>query len=537
MRKVLFALLPCLLLMAVLSLGFMGQPEFDPWLNQSPLWGPGDPFYSRDPDKANHLAHPAMIWRGRPSHEGSYHYVEGGVVNRYRNNAYGFRDDEIADPKPEGVLRVLNLGDSATWGLNLHERDHSYSDQLEKFLARRRSKSESYDVLNAGVVGHSSLQGLQLTRHWLDDFDADVVTVYLGNNDPAPGAIKDAERMAATAGPIQRLLHHNRIYLLLQKGLLHMRASRLDRQRLALVRHALLEDTDANRSREAYYEQGARVSPDEYEANLREIVRLIRASGARPILLDVPMNLLWPPTVRAFTSNVLGPARFSGVSKIEMDYLGKVRRGEPACEHSLAEHPYLCLVTPADLEAARIPDAEELARQAADPAKSERERLRAAHNGAVWQLVEGDSAGATRRFESLAARAEDCDCVPPRKRAWIHYNLGAALLLLGKNEAAFGELLESRRVWPFAMSPDYRERFEGVVEELEVEWIDLPRLFARTDARFHGSALMHDWVHPNSRGNRVIAQAIARKLRTAKPPSSDEPGEVAIGALRAPLYE
>ena len=40
---------------------------------------------------------------------------------------------------------------------------------------------------------------------------------------------------------------------------------------------------------------------------------------------------------------------------------------------------------------------------------------------------------------------------------------------------------------------------------------------ARADPRFRGSALMHDWVHPNARGNDVIARAIARKLRGAQP--------------------
>jgi lysophospholipase L1-like esterase len=517
MRKVLFALLPALLLFGFLSLGFLGEPENDPWLNASPLWGPGDPFYSRNPEKSNHLAHPVLIWRGKPHHEGSYRYLTGGVVNHYRNNAYGFRDDEIAVPKPEDVVRIVNLGDSATWGLNLHERSSTYPDQLEQILSRRSPQGRRYDVVNAGVVGYSSLQVLELARYWLSDFDADVVTVYLGNNDPAPGVTKDAERMAATSGRVQRMLHHNGFYLLLRKGMLQLRAPRHREQRLALQTRTTQEVADPRHGRAAYYERGARVSPDEYETSLRELVQVIRAAGGRPILLDVPMNLLWPPTVRAFAGEVLGPHRFWGVSKTEMSYLGKVKSGRPACQRSLAEHPYLCLVIPRDLEARDLADAAELAHLAADPSASEPERLRAAHNGAVRQLVEGDPAGAAQRFASLAARAEECECLPPRQRAWIHYNLGASLLVLGQDEAAFEALLESRRVWPFAMSPDYSERFHRVVDELEVEWIDLPRLFARADPSFRGSALMHDWVHPNARGNGIIARAIASKLGRGTP--------------------
>ena len=81
MRKVLFALIPAAILFGVFSLGFVGEPENDPWLNASPLWGPGDPFYSPDPAKSNHLAHPALIWRGRPNHAGSYRYLAAGIVN------------------------------------------------------------------------------------------------------------------------------------------------------------------------------------------------------------------------------------------------------------------------------------------------------------------------------------------------------------------------------------------------------------------------------------------------------------------------
>ena len=111
LRKLVFASIPTLLLFAVFALGFLGEPENDPWINASPLWGPGDPFYSLNPKRANHLSHPVLIWRGRPGYSGEYRYDEAGVVNRFTNNGYGFRDDAVADPNVLPMLAMALLGD------------------------------------------------------------------------------------------------------------------------------------------------------------------------------------------------------------------------------------------------------------------------------------------------------------------------------------------------------------------------------------------------------------------------------------------
>lgn len=510
MRKVLFASLPTLLLLGVFALGFLGEPENDPWLNASPLWGPGDPFYSRDPSRRNHLADPVLIWRGRPHHAGEYRYEAGGVVNRYRNNRYGFRGPEPAASPPPGTTRVLDVGDSATWGLNLASGDETYSAQLARLLA---DADGSWEIVNAGTVGYSSFQGVQLLRLWLGELAPDVVTVYLGNNDPAPGGLKDADRVAATAGPLQAWLRRNRFFLLLQKGLLHLRAARLERERSALRARAADGDPEARRSREGHYRLSARVTPEQYEENLREMVRLSRAAGARVLLLKVPMNLVWPLKVRPFAEDVLEPEGFWGVSKIERGYLARVHAGRPACAVSLAGHPYLCRVVPADL--AGLPDRATLERRARDPAALPRERVRAAHNAAVRVLVEGDVEDALPRLEAALEQAGRCGCVRPRQRARMLYDLGAGRLLAGRREAAFEALAAARATWPFAMNPDYEARFQRVVTELGVEWIDLPRRFAEADPAFRGSALLHDWVHPDPRGNAVIAEALAERLPAA----------------------
>jgi|GEM_PF-4594108 len=509
LREALFAAIPTLVLLGGLALGFVGEPENDPALNASPLWGPGDPFYAADPRRRKNLADPVLIWRGRPNDAGTWRYVEADATNLYETNAYGFRDDPVAVPKPPGTTRVLAVGDSATWGLNLPARADSYPDQLERLLGAR------FDVVNAGVVGYSSFQGARLVEQWAAELEPDVVTVYLGNNDPSPSGTKDAARAAAGAGALHRWLRYNRFYLLALRGLLALRATRADADRARLVATLADPEAEAQRDVASYYRLLARVPPDAYEENLRRIVRASRAAGARPILLAVPTNLGWPPKVRPFASEVLPADGFWSAVKVEGGYLGRVHRARPACVASpaWAGHPYLCLVTPADLARAALPGVAALEARARDATAPARERVRHAHNGAVRRLAEGDAAAAEAGLAAALAQADACTCVAPAQRAWMLYNLGAARLAAGRRGPALEALHGARAAWPFASGPDYEARLRRVAEEERVERIDLPALFAAADPAFAGSALLHDWVHPNREGNAVIARALAARLR------------------------
>jgi hypothetical protein len=49
---------------------------------------------------------------------------------------------------------------------------------------------------------------------------------------------------------------------------------------------------------------------------------------------------------------------------------------------------------------------------------------------------------------------------------------------------------------------------------LDVEWVVLPTVFTREDLELGGSVLFNDWVHPNVRGNRAIAEAVVGKPGT-----------------------
>jgi tetratricopeptide (TPR) repeat protein len=133
---------------------------------------------------------------------------------------------------------------------------------------------------------------------------------------------------------------------------------------------------------------------------------------------------------------------------------------------------------------------------------------------AMVHIAQGKYAKAEQRLRSLADASEfDSDsAVPPQARSGIYYALGVSLLLDGRKEAARSAFVESRRIFPFAMSYEYHDAFDRVVTELEVESIDLPYLFEQNDPEYFGSSLMHDWVHPSPEGNEIIAEALADQI-------------------------
>jgi GDSL-like Lipase/Acylhydrolase family len=94
-------------------------------------------------------------------------------------SAQALRDRVFTIPKPAGVFRVLVLGDSVSYGVNVPLAD-AFPKVLERRLAGRQQRVE---VVNAGVLGYTPYNELQyyLARGRL--FQPDVVLVAFCMND------------------------------------------------------------------------------------------------------------------------------------------------------------------------------------------------------------------------------------------------------------------------------------------------------------------------------------------------------------------
>src|SRR4051794_40229946 len=69
----------------------------------------------------------------------------------------GYRNAEVPVARTPDVLRIACIGDSWTFGMNV-DQDRSYPSRLVEYV-RGGARAE---VINFGVLGYSSFQGLQL---------------------------------------------------------------------------------------------------------------------------------------------------------------------------------------------------------------------------------------------------------------------------------------------------------------------------------------------------------------------------------------
>jgi lysophospholipase L1-like esterase len=187
----------------------------------------------------------------RPNCEGSL----GGTD--FRTNSLGYRGPELR----KGRERILSIGDSCTWGWKVGQSE-SYPAVLQRLLDE--GAGEKYDVINAGVPGHTSYQGLLQLRERGLALDPAVVIINYGFNDPFP------------TGDVERQLRWERVFLPLL---------RLDD--LLLRKSHLWSWARWKEEMKAQEQRDPRVTAEGYRDNVDAMVDVAREHGARVLLLSL----------------------------------------------------------------------------------------------------------------------------------------------------------------------------------------------------------------------------------------------------------
>jgi lysophospholipase L1-like esterase len=203
-------------------------------------------------------------------------------------NSHGDRTDEYKPAKPPGTVRIACIGDSWTFGMNVNQ-DQTYPSRLQSWLNERRP-GQRFEVLNFGVLGYTSYQGLQQLRNRVLDLHPDILAIGFGMNDSEIAGYRDKD-MAGVPRP--RLVARARdagadleFWKLLNYT---VQATKFRSQPIG----DYLRDQAESRSGPVDYdtlEEWTRVSMHDYDSNVREMIRLQIANGGGAVVLD---NELW----------------------------------------------------------------------------------------------------------------------------------------------------------------------------------------------------------------------------------------------------
>ena len=197
-----------------------------------------------------------------------------------------FRRARVTLDKPAGVFRILCLGSSFTrgWPFLKPEQDGEiYPAVLQALLNGSRAEGEPrYEVINAGVGGFTSYQGLLYLRERLLRLKPDLITVAFGANDGMETKVigvsltdREYYDQWGAGGPkpgrrfIRTLRQRSRVVALVDRGV------RTVRLVMGPVR--------------------ARVSPDEFRQNLEAMSALGREQGFKVLLLHELSSELGSP--------------------------------------------------------------------------------------------------------------------------------------------------------------------------------------------------------------------------------------------------
>jgi lysophospholipase L1-like esterase len=212
-------------------------------------------------------------------------------------NSDGFRDREFPIAKPSGVIRIICIGDSWTFGTNVNQ-DQAYPQRLTALL-KEDFPQNGIEVFNMGILAYSSHEGLALLKQRVLGLHPDFVIIGYALNDSAIAGWRDKDQFPANPRPARFQLkaflanHMESLKLLRYFAELskfkqvsltaHLKAIASPNDKFIYETWASAESLEA--SDYERFEPQTRVSPKDYETNMRRIIAVVQSAGATPILL------------------------------------------------------------------------------------------------------------------------------------------------------------------------------------------------------------------------------------------------------------
>ena len=130
----------------------------------------------------NHVEDPYLPYKKRPLSTSYGRSVTGEFDYEHKHNSLGFRDVEHTFEKPEGVFRILGLGDSFTYGVGASFGD-TYLYRLEEMLNGREGEHPRVEIIKTGMPRYFPEPERLMLEHYGVKFSPDLILVAFIPND------------------------------------------------------------------------------------------------------------------------------------------------------------------------------------------------------------------------------------------------------------------------------------------------------------------------------------------------------------------
>jgi len=159
LKKIIFSLVPAVILFAMLELGLRLSPYNE--------------YLSLEYRKGSLYDH-CIFWKPEPA--------ERNPLKIHHDYRKEFRGISYEKKKQKDTLRIVCLGGSSTWGWPLEYTTKIYPAVLEGLLNAHFGNMK-FEIINAGVGGYSSFQDLMYLKNTLLEYNPDIITLCIGAND------------------------------------------------------------------------------------------------------------------------------------------------------------------------------------------------------------------------------------------------------------------------------------------------------------------------------------------------------------------
>lgn len=206
------------------------------------------------------VSDPILGWTNRAGFENS----------EFKINSLGFRGDEVPKPKPEGSIRIVVMGDSGTFGFweswpKVIEHD-TYTDALREHL--RSGRHLNVEVINAGVIGYTSANGVRMLMTDILEIEPDIVTVRYTHNDYTD--VRNPESyIDEPSQPLLRWMLYN-----------------LDGWRLVRLGARVVQRVNKNK----HEDKRPQVTPSQFKKNMERFVETARSESIQILFIDYPLS-------------------------------------------------------------------------------------------------------------------------------------------------------------------------------------------------------------------------------------------------------